>query len=170
MMRILALSLSALGLVILQTSLVEIFTADRLGLEFTMVAVIYAALFMETWEGAWLTFLMGYFMDALVSPFPGLYILSYGAVFFALSSISTRVYSTSILFLVSVTFLSLLAEGIILVSIYYILYDMNVLLTGLKVYLPQACILSGLSPMLFNLFRRLDGHGNGKREQQVQPS
>jgi rod shape-determining protein MreD len=168
MIRILALSLSALGLVILQTSLVELFTADRLSLEFTTVAVIYAALFMETWQGAWLTFLLGYFMDALVSPFPGLYVLSYGAIFFALSSISTRVYSTKMLFLVSVTFLSVLAEGIILVSIYYILYDMNVLTTGLKIYLPQACILSGLSPILYDLFRRLDGHGNGKREQQTQ--
>ena len=168
MMRLLALSLSVFGLVVLQTSLLEFLTADRLGLEFTVVAVIYAALFMETWTGAWLTFLMGYCMDALVAPFPGPYLLSYGIVFFVLSSISTRVYSTKPLFLVAVTFLSLLAEGIILVSVYYIIYDMTVLPTGLKIYLPQACILGGLSPILFHLFRRLDGYGNGQREQQAQ--
>ncbi len=168
MIRILALSLSALGLVILQTSLVEFFTADRLSLEFTAVLVIYAALFLDTWTGAWLTILTGYCMDALISPIPGFYVLSYGVVFFALSSISNRVYSTNMLFLVSVTFLALLAEGIILVSIYYILYDMNVLATGLKVYLPQAFILGGLSPILYNFLRRLDRNGNGKREQQTQ--
>lgn len=168
MIRILALSLSALGLVILQTSLVEFFTADRLSLEFTTVLVIYAALFLDTWTGAWLTILTGYCMDALVSPFPGFYVLSYGIVFFALSSISSRVYSTNMLFLVTVTFLTLLAEGIILVSIYYILYDLNVLATGLKVYLPQAFILGALSPILYNFLRRLDRNGNGKREQQTQ--
>jgi rod shape-determining protein MreD len=167
-MRILVLSLSALGLVILQTSLVEFLTADRLGLEFTAVLVIYAALFMEAWTGAWLTFLMGYCLDALVSPFPGPYLLSYGIVFFVLSSISTRVYSAKPLFLVSVTFLALLAEGIILVSLCYIIYDMNVLPTGLKIYLPQACILGGLSPVLYQFIRRLDGYGNGQREQQAQ--
>jgi len=170
MIRTLLLSLFVLGLVILQTSLVELVTADRLSFEFTTVFLIHAALFMESWRGAWLTFLAGFFMDALVAPFPGFYVLSYGVVFFALSAISARVYTSKTLFLVTVTFLSVLAEGIILVSLYYILYDMNALLTGLKVYLPQAFILSGLSPILFDLFRSLERYGYGKREQQAQPS
>ncbi|PKN34866.1 MAG: hypothetical protein CVU61_05735 [Deltaproteobacteria bacterium HGW-Deltaproteobacteria-19] len=168
MIRYLVLPPLALGLVILQTSIVELFTAERLSLEFTIVVVIYAGLFMETGRGAILTFLMGYFMDALVTPFPGLYILSYGALFFTLSTVSARVYSAKTFFLISVTFLSVLAEGIILVSAYYIIYDMNVLLTGLKIYLPQACILSGLSPILFHFCRRLEGYGNGKPAQQAQ--
>lgn len=168
MIRYLVLPPLALGLVILQPSLVELFTAERLSLEFSTVVVIYAGLFMERWRGAVLTFLMGYFMDTLVTPFPGLYILSYGLIFFTLSTVSARVYSTKTLFLISVTFLSVLAEGIILVSAYYIIYEMNVLLTGLKIYLPQACILSGLSPTIFHFCRRLEGYGNGKSAQQAQ--
>jgi rod shape-determining protein MreD len=168
--RYLVLPPLALGLVILQTSIVEVFTAERISLELTTAAVIYAGLFMETGRGAVLTFLMGYFMDVLITPFPGLYILTYGIIFFGLSSVSTRVYSTNTFFLISVTFLSVLAEGIILVSLYYIIYDMNVLVTGLKIYLPQACILSGLSPTIFNFCRRLElkGYGNGKSAQQAQ--
>ena len=168
MTRYLVLPPLALGLVILQTSIVELFTAERLSLELTTIGVIYAALFMETGRGAVLTFLMGYFMDTLIAPFPGLYVLSYGIIFFTLSSVSARVYSTKTFFLVFVTFLSVLAEGIILVSAYYIIYGMNVLVTGLKIYLPQACILSGLSPILFQLCRRLEGYGNGKSAQPAQ--
>lgn len=103
MTRYLVLPPLALGLVILQTSIVELFTAERLSLELTTIGVIYAALFMETGRGAVLTFLMGYFMDTLIAPFPGLYVLSYGIIFFTLSSVSARVYSTKTFFLVFVT-------------------------------------------------------------------
>ncbi len=168
MIRYLVLPPLALGLVILQTSIVELFTAERLSLELTAIGVIYSALFMETGRGAVSVFLMGYFMDTLVAPFPGLYVLSYGIIFLTLSSVSARVYSTKTFFLVSVTFLSVLGEGIILVSTYYIIYGMNVLVTGLKIYLPQACILSGLSPILLQLCRRLEGYGNGKSAQSAQ--
>ncbi len=81
-----------------------------------------------------------------------------------------RVYAEGTAWIMLFTFLCALSEGLFIVLFYKAMYDVNMLRSMIRVFLPQALVLSFLSPVFFKLFRVLEGSLNEGNPQPAQRS
>jgi len=146
------LPLAALLLVIFQTSVLNIVFMGRLNVEISLILVIYAGFRMNVLQGALLSFLLGFFLDCAMGSISGLFILTYVCIFFISALVSTRIYAEQTSLIIGFTFLCSIFEGLMLVLIYKIIYDIDLLGSIIRVFLPQALVVSMLSPLFFKLF------------------
>ncbi|MBA4396184.1 MAG: hypothetical protein C0394_02160 [Syntrophus sp. (in: bacteria)] len=148
----LLLPLAALLLVIFQTSVLNIFFMGRLNVEISLILVIYAGFRMNVLMGALLSFLLGFFLDCTMGTISGVFTLVYICIFFISVLVSMRVYTEQLHLIIGFSFLCSIFEGLMIVSIYKIIYDANLLGSIVQVFLPQALMVSLLSPLFFKLF------------------
>jgi len=160
-----ALPVLALSLVIFQTSILEALLFNKIGLEITFLCVIYAGLYMDTWRGCLMSFVLGFVLDALTASVTGIYTTIYVVMFFVAMQVAPRVYKTKIAFIMAFTMVCAVVKMLALVLVYQLIFDANVLVAGLAIYLPQAVILSLISPAFFTLCHRFEEwfHGGVRR-------
>jgi rod shape-determining protein MreD len=160
-----ALPVFALCLVVFQTSFLEALLFNKIGIEITFLCVIYAGLYMDTLKGCVMSFLLGFLLDALTVDVSGIYTLVYVLMFFITMQVAPRVYKSKITFIMVFTLVCCVIKMLILVLIYQFIFGANVIVAGLTIYLPQAVILSLLSPAFFTLCQRFEEwfHGGVRR-------
>lgn len=146
------LPLAGLLLVIFQTSVLDIFFMGRLNVEISLILVIYAGFRMNILQGALLSFLLGFFLDCATGSISGLFTLIYVCIFFISVLVSMRVYAEQIGLIIGFSFLCSIFEGLMIVLFFKIMYDINILGSIVQVFLPQALVVSALSPLFFKLF------------------
>ena len=157
-------------LVVLQKSILDLFFFGRLDIELSLILVIYAGFRLDVLRGALLSFVAGFFMDCMTGSVSGLYTLFYVCAFFVAHLVSMRVYAEGTAWIMLFTFLCALFEGLFIVLFYKAMYDVNMLRSMIRVFLPQALVLSFLSPVFFKLFRVLEGSLNEGSPQPAQRS
>jgi len=160
----------ALFLVIFQKSILDLFFFGRIDVEVSLILVIYAGFRLDALRGALLSFVAGFFMDCMMGSVSGLYTLLYVCVFFISSLVSLRVYAEGTALIMMFTFLCAISEGLLIVLFYKALYGVNMLHGMIRVFLPQALVLSFLSPVFFKLFRVIEGSLNEGNPQPAQRS
>jgi rod shape-determining protein MreD len=156
-MYFLSLWLFSFLTLILQVTLFDLLFHGRITLEITMILVVYAGFNLDITRGGILAFTIGLFYDSVASIIPGVFVLVYMLVFMIAKVISDKVRGENALFIMVFTFVSVLLEGVIIFLLYTVLLDSDFSsLLFLKVFFPQALIVSFISPILFPLFRRVE--------------
>jgi rod shape-determining protein MreD len=158
----------SLLLVILQTSILDLFFFNRINVEISLILVIYAGFRLGAIRGAALSFAAGFFMDCMMGSASGLYTLLYVCIFFISSLVSLRVYAEGTALIMLFTFLCAISQGLFIVLFYKAIYNVNMFHNMILVFLPQALVLSFLSPVFFKLFRVIEGYMDEGNPQPAQ--
>ncbi|MBN2568478.1 MAG: rod shape-determining protein MreD [Deltaproteobacteria bacterium] len=156
-MNFLFLWLFSFFILIVQVALLDLVFQGKIALELTMVLVIYAGLCLNLMKGGILTFIIGFSYDSVASVVPGIFVVVYMLIFFIAKLISDKVRVENPVFIMAFTCVSMFLEGIVIFFVYDFLLDINLsYLLFLKVFLPQALIVSAVSPVVFFLLRRFE--------------
>lgn len=166
----LVLPVMAFLLVVFQTSILDLFFMSRMGVELSLVLVVYAGFRMGILNGALLSFALGFFLDCMIGSISGMYAFLYVCIFFASVVVSARVYAEQIGLIMAFTFLCAIFEGLMIVFFYKIIYDINMFHNILPVFLPQALAVGVVSPVFFRLFHLFEGLFHEGNPQQAQRS
>lgn len=156
MIRMPVFFLFALLLVVFQMTVPDIFFSGRIGVELSLVLVIYAGFYLSFAGGAVFSFLLGFVLDCLTGTISGLFTLSYSVTFVIAALFSLRMYAEKFPFIALFTFVAAIAEGILIISFYRLIYGLNILSDIVTVFLPQALVLGLLSPVCFRIFQRME--------------
>jgi rod shape-determining protein MreD len=153
----LLLPLFSLILLVLQTTVLSLFFMGKMGLEISLIIVIYAGFRMDALKGGVLAFILGFFLDCLTGSVTGLLTFYYVAIFFISRTVSFKVYAERYLFIMAFAFLCAFSEGLFVALIYQVFYGVDVFPGIYRIFLVQALTLSLISPLLFILLGRLEG-------------
>jgi rod shape-determining protein MreD len=156
MIYYLLLPVLLLLLVIVQTAILELFSLGWIGMEISMIVVIYAGFHLDPLRGGILSLLLGFFMDCLTSSIFGLYMFLYILIFFLAMIIEGKVYAGKPALIASFTGFCMLLEGLVIVLLYRFVFGADILYAILKIFIPQAIVLGLLSPFIFGLFQRFE--------------
>jgi len=156
MIYYLLLPVLLLLLVIVQTAILELFSLGRIGMEISMIVVIYAGFHLDPLRGGILSLLLGFFMDCLTSSIFGLYMFLYILIFSLAMIIEGKVYAGKPALIASFTGFCMLLEGLVIVLFYRFVFGADILYAILKIFIPQAIVLGLLSPFIFGLLQRFE--------------
>jgi len=82
MSGVLLLPAALLMLVIVQTTVLDLFTLGWIRVEVSLAVVVFSGFHHRLLQGALLSLLLGFFLDCLTSPIFGLYAFLYLLIFF----------------------------------------------------------------------------------------
>jgi rod shape-determining protein MreD len=159
----LLLPLSLLLMVVLQVTLLDRLFFGKAGIELVIIFVVYAGLCMKPLPGGLLCFLVGYLMDCVSGSLSGLHASIYVVIFLMAKLYFFRIHADRSTVIALFCFFGILAEGFIVLGLYNIVYGMTVWRNILAYTLPQAMVGALLSPVLFNIFNRIEvflGYGH----------
>jgi hypothetical protein len=156
MIYYLLLPVFSIALLAFQTTFFDIIFLGKIGVEISLVLVIYAGFNFDLAKGAAMSFVLGFFLDCVTSVIPGLFVFIYLLIFFISKIASFRVYAEGIVFIMGFTFICALLEGAVIIITYKVLYGMNVVSDMSNIFLPQSMVLGVISPALFSLFYRFE--------------
>lgn len=147
----------SLILLVLQTTVLSLFFMGKMGLEISLIIVIYAGFRMDALKGGVLAFTLGFFLDCITGSVTGLLTFYYVAVFFVSRMVSFKVYAERYLFIMAFAILCAFSEGLFVAFIYQVFYGVDIFAGIYRIFLVQALTLGLVSPMLFTLLGRLEG-------------
>ena len=145
----------ALLLVVLQRTLLDLVFGGRIGIEVSLILVVWAGFHLDMLRGGVLAAVLGFLLDCLSGTILGLTTFVYVVIFVLSSLLSPRIYGERMLFIMAYVFLCALLEGLFLFAVYWFVYDTDVSDSLLRTTLPQALVAGVLSPAVFTLFNRL---------------
>lgn len=145
-----------LGLILLglQTLTSNLLFSGKLVLEISLVIIIYAGFHLSSIKGCIVSFVIGFFLDSLMGSISGFYALIYMLIFLFSLYASSRVYIEKISFIIAFVSLCGLIEGIMIISFYRLVFEIDMFHHLWDVFLPQALIVGLLAPSIFYLLRR----------------
>jgi len=156
MIYYLILPILLLLLVIAQVSILDIFSLGWIGLEVSLIVVVYAGFHLDAVRGGILSLVLGFFLDCLTSAIFGLYTFLYVLLFYLSLLIAGKVYSEKPALIALFTGLCTLLEGIVIVLLYRFVLGADILYAIPKIFIPQAFVVGLLSPVFFELFKRFE--------------
>jgi rod shape-determining protein MreD len=162
------LPLFLLLLVIVQITVLDLFTLGWVGMEISLVVVIYSGFHLDAFLGCMISLLLGFFLDCLTSAIFGLYTFLYILIFYFSMLVAGKIYAEKPSLIALFTGFCTLLEGLIIVLLYFFLLGADILYAIPKIFIPKAILLGLLSPFLFPLFHRFEVslHANGTRPAQ----
>jgi len=156
MIYYLLLPVSMLLLVIVQITILDLFSLGWISMEISLIAVIYAGFHLDALRGGILALLLGFFLDCLASAIFGLYMFLYILIFYLSMIVEGKVYAGKPALIASFTGLCTLLEGLVIVSLYRFVFGADILYVIPKIFIPQAIVVGILSPLIFSLFQRFE--------------
>jgi len=155
-------------LVIVQITVLEVFSLGRISMELSLIVVIYAGFHLNPLRGGIVSLLLGFFMDSLTSAIFGLYMFLYVFVFCISMLVGTQIYAGRPLLIACYTAFCTLLEGVVIVLIYRFVFANDILFTAMQIFIPQAIVLWILSPWVFGLLQRFEVliHAENRRPAQ----
>ena len=155
------LPLLSLLLIIFQVSVTDIMFFGKISLEISLLLVIYAGFHLKVIKGFILSFLLGFFLDCIACSISGLFTFIYTFLFFISKFVYPRIYPEKKSFIVIFTLICALLEQLLVILFNELIYGVNLFQHILRIFLPQALVISVLSPVFFNIFFRLEVLLNG---------
>jgi rod shape-determining protein MreD len=152
------LSLTALIFftVIFQITFLEHLSIGSVSIEITPVLVIYAGFRLDALYGGIFSFLLGLFVDSLISPIVGLYTLIYVLFFYISLFTSEKINSDNMLSLSLFAGVCFLLQGVLIILFYWLILDENIINLLFKTFLPQAVLMGIVSPFLYRIIKRIE--------------
>ncbi|PKN18064.1 MAG: hypothetical protein CVU71_11110 [Deltaproteobacteria bacterium HGW-Deltaproteobacteria-6] len=155
-------------LVVLQTTLADILFSGWLVLELSLVVVIYAGFRLDLMKGIILTGLSGFVFDCVSGAPLGLFTLAYLLIFLLSFFVSLRLASEKLYLIALFSLVCSLLESLMLILLYHIVSDVDMLSNVFLVFVPQALLISVLSVGFFYAMRKIEGLVYGKTRQSSQ--
>jgi len=143
-------------LVVLQRTLLDLVFGGRIGIEVSLILVVWAGFHLDMLRGGALAFLLGFLLDCMSGTIMGLTTFVYVVLFVLSGLLSPRVYGERMLFIMAYVFFCVLLEGLFIFAVYWFIYGTDVSDSLLGTTLPQALVAGVLSPAVFTLFNRLE--------------
>jgi rod shape-determining protein MreD len=156
MIYYLLLPVLLLLLVIAQITILDLLSLGWVGMEISLIVVIYAGFHLNALRGGIVSLLLGFFLDCLTSTIFGLYMFLYVLIFFLSMIVEGRVYAGKPVLIASFTALCTLLEGLAIVLLYRLAFSADILYVLPKIFIPQALVLGFISPILFNLLKHFE--------------
>ena len=156
MIYYLLLPLILLILVVVQITILDIFTLGWISMEISVIVVIYAGFHLDALRGGILSLMLGFFLDCLTSAIFGLYIFLYCLIFYLSMIVAGRAYGGNPVLIACFTGICTMLEGLVIVLLYYFVFGADILAAIPKVFIPQAALLGLISPLVFRLFHRFE--------------
>lgn len=168
MITYLLIPLLLLLLVIVQITVLDLFTLGWVGMEISLAVVIYSGFHHDALRGCVISLLLGFFLDCLTSAIFGLYTFLYLLIFYFSMFVAGKIYAEKPLLIALFTGFCTLLEGLTIVLLYLFLLGADILYAIPKIFIPKAILLGFLSPFLFHLFHRFEVslHANETRPAQ----
>jgi rod shape-determining protein MreD len=168
MITYILLPLLLLLLVIVQITVLDLFTLGWVGMEISLVVVIYCGFHLDALRGCMIALLLGFFLDCLTSAIFGLYTFLYILIFYLSMFVAGKIYAEKSSLIAFFTGFCTLLEGLIIVLLYLFLLGADILYAIPKIFIPKAILLGLLSPFLFHIFHRFEAslHANSTRPAQ----
>jgi len=157
----------SLLLIVFQMMIADIVLFGNIGIELSLILVIYAGFRLDVIRGGGLCFIIGFFRDCINYSISGLYTILYVFVFLISLAASSRTSTGKPYIIMIFTFICALFENILVILFHPLLYGGDISSNTFRVLLPQAFIVSGLSPLLFKIFNRIEVLLNGRASQPV---
>ena len=145
-----------LFLVIVQSTILDVLTLKWIGMEISLIVVIYAGFHLDAFRGSLLSLVLGFFLDCLTSAIFGLYTFLYIVIFYFSLVVTGKVYAEKPAFIASFTGFCILFEGLAIVLLYRIFFGIDILYAIPKIFIPQAVVLGLLSPLFFRLLQHFE--------------
>ena len=140
-------------LVIVQSTILDVFTLKWISMEISLIVVIYAGFHLDAFRGSLLSLVLGFFLDCLTSAIFGLYTFLYIVIFYFSLVVAGKVYAEKPAFIASFTGLCTLLEGLTIVLLYRVFFGVDILYAIPRIFIPQAVVLGLLSPFFFRLLQ-----------------
>lgn len=156
MIYYLLLPMLLLLLVIFQITILELFSFGWIGIELSLIVVIYLGFHLDTLRGGLLSLLLGFFLDCLTSAIFGLYMFLYVLIFYLSNIVGGKIYAGKPALIASFTALCTLLEGLVIVLFYRSVFGADILDAIPKIFVPQAVVVGCLSPLCFILLQRFE--------------
>lgn len=156
MIRYLLLPLLLLFLVIIQITLLDFFPLGWIGLEISLIVVIYCGFHLDALRGGILSLMLGFFLDCLTGAFFGLYTFLYTLIFYLSMIVAGGVYAEKPSLIRFFVGACTLLEGVAIVLLYRFFTGVDILYAIPQVFVPKALVLGLLGPAFFRLFNRFE--------------
>jgi rod shape-determining protein MreD len=156
MIYYLLLPVLLLLLVIVQVTILDLFSLGWIGIEISLIVIIYAGFHLDALRGGILSLLLGFFLDCLTSAIFGLYMFLYTLIFYLSMIVGGRVYAGESSLIASFTGICTLLEGLVIVLLYRFVFGIDILYAIPKIFVPQAVVVGLLSPFFFGLLQRFE--------------
>lgn len=156
MIHYLLLPMLLLLLVIVQLTILELFSFGWIGIEISLIVVVYLGFHLDALRGGLLSLLLGFFLDCLTSAIFGLYMFLYVLIFFISNHVGGKIYAGKPAMIASFTALCTLLEGLVIVLFYRFVFGADILDAIPKIFIPQAVVVGCLSPLFFILLQRFE--------------
>jgi len=156
MIHYLLLPMLLLFLVIVQFTILELFSFGWIGIEISLIVVVYLGFHLDALRGGVLSLLLGFFLDCLTSAIFGLYMFLYVLIFFISNHVGGKIYAGKPAMIASFTALCTLLEGLVIVLFYRFVFGADILDAIPKIFIPQAVVVGCLSPLFFILVKRFE--------------
>jgi rod shape-determining protein MreD len=158
----------SLLLIVFQMMIADIALCGTIGLDLALILVIFAGFRFGIVRGGVLSFTLGFIRDCLSSSISGLYTLMYVLVFLISMVASTRISPGKPIFIIIFTLICALFEGTVILLLHPLLYGGDMSAHEIMMYIPQALILSGLSPVLFKVFYWIEEFLSGEAKRTAE--
>ncbi|OIP91001.1 MAG: hypothetical protein CO013_07075 [Syntrophobacterales bacterium CG_4_8_14_3_um_filter_58_8] len=156
MIHYLLLPMLLLLLVIVQFTILELFSFGWIGIEISLIVVVYLGFHLDALRGGLLSLLLGFFLDCLTSAIFGLYMFLYVLIFYLSNIVGGKIYAGKPALIASFTALCALLEGLMIVLFYRFVFGADILGAIPKIFVPQAVVVGCLSPLCFILLHRFE--------------
>jgi rod shape-determining protein MreD len=153
-------------LVVAQKTIADILTFHRLTVEISLLFVLYAGFYMGIFRGITLTLLTGFLVSTLTGTVSGLYMFSYMTLFCLTSLVSARVCIEQPHLIMIFTFCLAMLEGAMLMIISRYFLGAPLAYPLLQTIIPNVFILSLISPLVFQGFRKFEAMIHDQTVQQ----
>ncbi len=143
-------------LVIVQITILDLFTLGHISMEISLIVVIYAGFHLDALRGGILSLMLGFFLDCLTSAIFGLYMFLYCFIFYLSMIVVGRAYAGNPTLIAFFTGICTILEGLVIVLLYRFFFGADILAAIPTVFVPQAALLGLLSPLVFSLLHRFE--------------
>jgi len=165
MIYYISLPVFSLLLIVLQMMIADIVLFGTIGVDLSLLLVVFAGFRLDILRGGILSLVIGFIRDCLSCSISGLYTLTYVVIFLISLLASTRLSPGKSTLIMIFTLICALIEGTVITLLHPLLCGGDISMHALKMLIPQALIIGGLSPILFKVFYWIEGllSGEAKR-------
>lgn len=161
MISFLFLPFFLLLLIVLQNKISDILFLGNMGLEVSLLLVIYAGFRLDVIRGGMISFLLGFFLDCVTGSLSGFHTFLYVFIYMISAIASLRMSLDKASFMMTFTFLCAVLKSVLMTILYPLIFRMDISSQVLKTYLPQTLLIVLISPIVFHGFNRIETLLNG---------
>ncbi len=156
MIAYVTLPLLSLFIIVVQKTLPEILFFHKVGLEISLVLVVYAGFHISVFRGALLAFFSGFLLDCLSGSLTGFFTTVYVLLYFLAYLVSLRVDTRRTPLIMAFTACCVVLEGAMIMLFYRYIYEAGDVSAMAGMTLLQAAVLGAASPLFFHFFHQFE--------------